>query len=76
MMLRNDFHNTQVQVNLRGSHFLTPYQVRRAWKALCGITTCTCSGALGTRGPQTLEGRRVLLTPCQDGTILIEDDGE
>lgn len=76
MLLRNDFHNTEVQVNLRGRTFLTPYQVRRAWKTLCGIRTCVCSGALGTRGPQRLEGRRVVLTPCQDGTVMIEDDSE
>lgn len=50
--LTNDFHNSQVVVQLKGS-FLTEYQTKRAKTALCGISGCTCSGATGIRGTQT-----------------------
>ena len=43
MILKNEFHGTQVELHLWGSrNFLTPYQVKRAWKALCGGKRCAC----------------------------------
>lgn len=50
--LKNDFHGTAATV-LPGK--LSPAQVKRIWKELCGMQDCTCSGGLGTRGPQEVE---------------------
>jgi hypothetical protein len=52
--LRNDFHNTEINVRAdvdEGSITLTPSQIKRVERALCGMD-CTCSGPLGVRGPQ------------------------
>ena len=62
MIIRNDFHNTEVQINLRGTRRLSKYQVKRAWKALCGIQMCECSGPAGERpAHQWLEREEVYL---------------
>jgi len=54
--VRNDFHNTQINLRLcyewRSGFELTPSQVQRARRVLCGVKDCTCGGALGERGPQ------------------------
>lgn len=53
--LRNNFHNTKVNVFehfVHGSNpyaYLTPRQVKRCQSELCGIKGCTCSDDLGTR---------------------------
>jgi hypothetical protein len=44
----NDFHYTDVTINIKGDT-LTPSQIKRIKRILCGIKGCTC----GTiRGPQ------------------------
>ena len=53
--LRNDFHNTEAKVRCESGERLSLTQVRRAWKALCGIESCTCNDGLGTRGPQEVD---------------------
>ena len=52
--LYNDFHNTEVTLLIpaTGPRYLSPQQIRRARKTLCGHRDCCCSGDLGTRGPQ------------------------
>lgn len=66
--LYNDFHNTEVRLNARrnlnGPHAcrgswdwtdgyqLTPSQVKRAQRVLCGMRDCVCGNDLGMRGPQ------------------------
>jgi hypothetical protein len=50
--LTNDFHNTSTCVRVPDDGSLSERQIRRCWKALCGIEECTCSGYLGTRGGQ------------------------
>ena len=50
--LTNDFHGTQVTLRLQGA-FLSAGQEKKAWKSLCGIKGCTCSGPIGIRGAQT-----------------------
>lgn len=64
MILHNNFHNTTVQVNLRGSTHMSRSQVRRAIKKLCGISTCQCGGI---RGPQRNGNMSIELTPRADG---------
>jgi len=49
--LYNDYHNTFVSLNVNGQK-LSLYQVKKAWKELCGIKNCGCSGDVGYRGPQ------------------------
>ena len=52
--LTNDFHNTETKIRWpKGMPelFLTDAQARRVGNRLCGYH-CTCSGFLGTRGPQ------------------------
>ena len=50
--LRNDFHNTAVRLIVAPDKPPSPSQMRRSRRTLCGIRECTCSGALGVRGPQ------------------------
>jgi len=48
--LKNDFHRTAVNVQLRGGQtILTKSQMRRVNRTLCGVTDCKCGGI---RGPQ------------------------
>jgi hypothetical protein len=49
--LRNDFHNTEVNVVLKGDT-LTRNQMYRVKKALCGRDNCACGPI---RGPQGFE---------------------
>ena len=48
--VQNAYHNTRASVR---PGKLTPRQVERTKRALCGVSGCRCSGPLGTRGPQT-----------------------
>jgi len=53
--LTNDFHNTEINLKAdisSGSPWLTKRQLDRAYKALCGIETCTCGGYAAERGKQ------------------------
>ena len=58
LKLTNDFHNTSITLHVVGLR-LSAGQVRRARHALCGMASCDCSGYVGVRGPQYLEGDRV-----------------
>ncbi|MFA4834926.1 MAG: hypothetical protein WC749_02475 [Dehalococcoidia bacterium] len=82
LVLKNDFHNTQV--NLRVKHDgavevmdiikLTPGQVKKSHRSLCGSADCTCSGDLGTRAPwHELGGVEVKLSidTNQDGSATL-----
>ena len=53
--LKNSFHNTEAAIRMKRDWILTPSQVRRVRSKLCGIADCTCSGHLGTRGPQEVD---------------------
>ncbi len=55
VLLSNDYHDTQCVVSPDSSGYININQMRRAKKILCGIPGCTCSGNLGTRGPQDVE---------------------
>jgi len=48
--LTNEFHNTSINL-VPGPGGLSPRQVTRARRALCGIAGCTCGGDCGERGP-------------------------
>jgi len=70
--LRNDFHDTSCNVICDGlSHIhgeceiqLSKGQADRARRELCGQSDCTCSGEIGTRGPQrTDDGKRLIVLP-------------
>ena len=52
--LRNDFHNTWINLQVEPGGALTSSQVKRARTALCGIRGCRCGGNLGERGPQSV----------------------
>ncbi len=55
--LRNDYHNTRVNVLVTPRRrlddsweiTLTPSQKRQVYRALCGIVNCTCGGIRGTQ---------------------------
>lgn len=66
--LTNDFHNTEVTLNLRDGKNLSPGQVKKARNTLCGIKGCTCSGAVGTRGWDNPE-----IEVRQDGSAYLVD---
>lgn len=67
MRLMNAFHHTFVTVRPSVSGYLSPRQVQRARKTLCGIGGCTCSDDnLGTRGMHN-----VRITPHQDGAVTV-----
>ena len=65
--LKNDFHNSSVNIRCEVlSHIhniATAYpnaaQIKRAKKALCGISGCTCSNDSGIRGRQEINGKRL-----------------
>ena len=61
-IIKNSFHNTETTVHASIGDTLSTYQVRRARKALCGISECQCCGVAGQRGHQ-------------DG-FTIEDNGD
>jgi hypothetical protein len=69
LTLTNDFHNTEVKLRLRGNR-LSPRQVKRSARALCGIAECTCSGALGQRGEQPDALR---FEQLEDGGVEVAD---
>jgi hypothetical protein len=74
LTLKNDFHDTEIRLASMGNN-LSPRQVRRAHKALCGIADCKCGGSAGERGPQAFDdGRRFYLLPRPDGGANIELD--
>lgn len=50
--IRNDYHNTEVTLRANIGDELTASQIKRARKALCGISGCMCGGPIGDRGPQ------------------------
>lgn len=53
--LRNDFHNSRTTVRYRDGQPLSPRQIRRAARRLCGMAGCECSCLLGTRGEQEVD---------------------
>lgn len=49
----NEFHNTEAAVQVTTlPATLSPSQVRRVRRKLCGIEGCTCGGDLSERGGQ------------------------
>lgn len=67
--LKNDFHNTSINIRCEVlSHihhtatiYPTKSQIRKAKKVLCGSPECTCSDPAGTRGPQEVNGKRLVV---------------
>lgn len=59
--LTNDFHHTSVRlvvdVDNCGHELLSPSQVKRARRTLCGVAGCTCGDVAGCR-PQQIEERQ------------------
>lgn len=71
--LKNDFHNTRISLKRSTAHRLSPSQVARARRVLCGIDGCTCGEFAGQRGQQHLpDGTRVLLIETEDGGADLE----
>lgn len=52
--LTNSFHGTEVALIVRDGE-LSPRQIRRAKRELCGVRGCSCSDDLGIRGAQEVE---------------------
>lgn len=69
--IRNNFHGSKVTIRANISDTLTPNQVRRARRELCGIDDCACGGALGERGEQD---SRMFFTELQDGRVEVQTD--
>jgi hypothetical protein len=74
--LTNDFHNTEVILNAKvlnhGTHLettLSKYQMRKARRELCGIEGCTCGFAAGTRGFQSVNGKKLVVNVFYKGEI-------
>ena len=61
--LKNNFHSTSVNLRPRNGR-LSPAQMRRARRVLCGLSECQCGGI---RGPQEYE-----LEPEPDGGAKVE----
>ena len=49
IVLTNDFHHTEVNLSARGGE-LSPGQIKKAKRVLCGMSDCTCSNDIGIRG--------------------------
>jgi hypothetical protein len=72
--ITNDFHGTEVTLLASveaGILRLTPRQVSRARRELCGHAGCTCGGYLGERG--ALIGA---IVPTRDGGAAIAGGGK
>ena len=50
--LSNNFHGTTVRIRACIGDTLTPSQVKRCRRVLCGIKGCMCGGPLSERGQQ------------------------
>jgi len=69
--IRNDFHGTECRLHVEDKGVLTPSQVRRCRRVLCGIPTCLCGGILGERGKQDVE-----MKPLPNGFVLLDKRGD
>ncbi len=49
MIIRNDFHNTEIHTSKRDGDTLSASTVRRWARALCGVSGCQCGGVGGVR---------------------------
>ena len=73
LTLKNDFHDTEVTLKItlaeikEGATFeLSPNQVKRAHRELCGTGDCCCSGHTGARAPwHKIDGKEVQLELLQ-----------
>lgn len=58
--LTNDYHNSEVNLLVdsgalnQGGAELSPTQISRARRELCGVDGCTCGDDLGMRGSQSV----------------------
>ena len=68
--LTNDFHNSEVNLRIEHGQPLSPNQIRRARRVLCGLTGCLCGGALGERGHQDVD-----VDQLDENNIVILDPG-
>lgn len=67
--IRNDFHHTSCVVRCQvllhhpteATIRPTKSQLKRSKRLLCGIVGCTCSNDAGARGPQTYNGKRLIV---------------
>lgn len=50
--LTNDFHHSETYILAQPGDEISRQRVAQVRRRLCGIADCTCSGDLGTRGPQ------------------------
>lgn len=66
--LTNNFHNTEVILNVKDGKNISANQVKKANKILCGYNGCLCSGYMGTRGTQAVE-----IEINQDGSAYINE---
>ncbi len=72
--IRNEFHNTQARIRAGIGDVLTPSQVKRCRRKLCGIKGCTCGGELSERGRQRdNQGHRFYLLPVGPDEVEIVD---
>ncbi len=54
--ITNDFHSSAARVRVSSLPAdLTPSQIARVRRTLCGIDGCTCGGPLSERGPQDVD---------------------
>ncbi len=74
--LTNDFHGTSTRIRVGADMIVSARTCRRAWRDLCGIDDCTCSGIanMGTRGHQ--DGIADYEHVSEDGDIRIVPEGD
>lgn len=70
IILRNDFHSRECRVRVPSlPHTISPRQIERIERLLCGHHDCTC-GVI--RGPQDVQ---VTVGAGDNGGLLIEANG-
>jgi len=76
--LKNNFHNTEVRVNVPNDGELSIGQAKRVRKMLCGSDSCTCGVV---RGPQDFPVDWVEINSCWEGsrrydifTVVFKED--
>lgn len=74
LTLKNDFHNSEVTLNIDlekikvGETFkLSPSQLKRSFRELCGMKDCCCGGVAGQRAKwHEIDGVEVQLEIMED----------
>lgn len=72
--ISNDFHNTTTRTRLGRK---TESQMKSLKRRLCGVSGCTCSDDIGSRGKQIQpDGRKLLIDWDSNADVILSLSAE